>query len=87
MDRDACVFDPFGLRLDPIGSDRAPDARFEGELLSGIYLSFVPFGAAAVLRANWETGYAINSRCGVASRAQHDRTAWCFCWMSTANNH
>jgi hypothetical protein len=37
--RDACVFDPFGLRFDPIGSDRAVDPRFEGELLSGIYLS------------------------------------------------
>jgi hypothetical protein len=28
-------------------------------LLSGIYLSFVQFGAAAVVRANWETGYAV----------------------------
>jgi len=52
-------FDPFGLRFDPIGSDRTLDARFDGQPLSGIYLSFVQFGAAAMLRANWETGYAI----------------------------
>ena len=59
VDETRAFFDPFGLRFDPIGSDRALDARFDGELLSGIYLSFVQFGAAAVVRANWETGYAV----------------------------
>lgn len=59
VDETRSFFDPFGLRFDPIGSDRALDARFEGELLSGLYLSFVQFGAAAIVRANWETGYAV----------------------------
>jgi AraC-like DNA-binding protein len=59
VDETRAFFDPFGLRFDPIGSDRALDARFDGELLSGIYLSFVQFGAATVVRANWETGYAV----------------------------
>jgi hypothetical protein len=64
-----------------IRSDRTLDARFEGELLSGIYLSFVLSGAAAVVRANGETGYAIKlplrggfeavSRDGVVSCALH----------------
>jgi AraC-like DNA-binding protein len=59
VDETRAFFDPFGLRFDPIGSDRALDARFDGELLSGIYLSLVQFGAATVVRANWETGYAV----------------------------
>jgi hypothetical protein len=31
VDETHAFFDPFGLRFDPIGSDRALDARFEGE--------------------------------------------------------
>jgi hypothetical protein len=45
--RPALFFGPFGLLFDPIGSDQALDARFDGEFLSGIYVSFVQFGAAA----------------------------------------
>ena len=33
-DETRAFFDPFGLRFNPIGLDRALDARFEGELLS-----------------------------------------------------
>ena len=74
VDETRAFFDPFGLRFDPIGSDRALDARFEGELLSGIYLSFVQFGAAAVVRANWETGYAVKLplRGGFEAVSRHD---------------
>ena len=56
--------------------------RFDGEFLSGIYISLVQFGAAAVVRANWETCYAVKlplrgafeglSRSEVVSCATHD---------------
>jgi hypothetical protein len=59
VDETRAFFDPFGLRFDPIGSDRALDARFDGEFLSGIYVAFVQFGTAAVVRAEWETAYSV----------------------------
>ena len=59
VDETRAFFDPTGLRFDPIGSYRTLDVRFDVELLSGIYVAFVHFGAAAVVRAAWETAYAV----------------------------
>src|SRR5262245_27879644 len=79
VDETRAFFDPFGLRFDPIGSNLGLDARFDGEFLSGIYVSFVQFGVAAVVRAEWETAYVVKlplrggfeatSRCEVVSCA------------------
>jgi len=73
-DETRAFFDPFGLRFDPVGSDRALDARFDGEFLSGIHVSFVQFGAAAVVRAEWETAYAIKLplRGGFEATSRHE---------------
>ena len=59
VDETQAFFDPTGLRFDPIGSYRTLDVRFDVELLSGIYVAFAHFGAAAVVRAAWETAYAV----------------------------
>jgi AraC-binding-like domain len=58
-DETRAFLDPFGLRFDPIGSDRALDARFNGEFLSGIYLGVVRFGDAALVRVDPEAAYAV----------------------------
>jgi AraC-like DNA-binding protein len=50
---------PFGLRFDPIGSESTLDARFEGEFLPGIYVGQVFFGAAALIRVDPKTAYAV----------------------------
>src|SRR5215831_2400831 len=59
VDETRAFFGPFGLRFDPIGWDRLLDAWYDSEFLSGVYVSFVQFGAAAAVRAEWETGYAV----------------------------
>jgi hypothetical protein len=59
VDETRAFFGPNGLRFDPIGTYRTLDVRFDIELPSGIYVAFVHFGAAAVVRAAWETAYAV----------------------------
>jgi len=59
VDETRAFFDPFGLRFDPIGSDRALDARFDGEFFPGMSVGYVQFGAAALLRVDPEAAYAV----------------------------
>jgi len=81
VDETRAFFDPFGLRFDPIGSNRALDAQFDGEFLSGIYISFVQFGAAAVVRADWETAYAVKlpMRGGFEAASRHEVVSCAMC--------
>jgi AraC-like DNA-binding protein len=60
VDETRAFLDPFGLRFDPIASGRALDARFSGEYLhGGIYFGYVQFGAAALIRVDPQTAYAV----------------------------
>jgi AraC-like DNA-binding protein len=59
VDETRAFLDPFGLRFDPIGPDRTLDARFNGEFLPGIYIGYVQFGAAALVRVDREADYVV----------------------------
>lgn len=59
VDETRAFLAPFGLRFDAIGSQAALDARFNGEFLPGIYIGYVQFGAAALVRVDPEAPYAI----------------------------
>jgi AraC-like DNA-binding protein len=59
VDETRAFLAPFGLRFDPIGAERALDARFGGAFLSGIYVGYVRFDAAALIRVDPKTAYAL----------------------------
>jgi len=60
VDETRAFLDPYGLRYEPIGADRALDARFDGEFVpGGIYFGHVQFGSAALIRVDPKTAYAV----------------------------
>jgi AraC-like DNA-binding protein len=74
VDETRAFLDPYGLRFDPIGSGPMLDARFNGAFLPGIYVGYVQFGAAALVRVDPDTAYAVEmplrGRFEAASRHQ-----------------
>src|SRR5438309_2076111 len=78
VDEIRAFLDPYGLRFDPIGLDRALDARFTGEFFRGIYIGYVQFGGAALVRVDPETAYAVELPLrGGFEAASHRKTIGC----------
>jgi hypothetical protein len=59
VDETRAFLDPFRLRFDPTGAGAALDARFNGQFLPGLYIGYVQFGAAAIVRLEPEADYAV----------------------------
>src|SRR5262249_44314969 len=77
VDETRAFLDPFGERLDPIGSDRGLAARFNGEFLCGLYIGYVQFGASALVRADSESTYVAMPLRGRFEAASHNEVVSC----------
>lgn len=59
VDETRAFLAPFGLRFDPLASDSALDARFNGQFLPGFYIGYVQFGAAALVGVDPAADYVV----------------------------